>query len=268
MSDLHLEAGRQYTTFDLPTRAPYLILAGDIGRLADYDLYLDFLRRVGLRLATSSEKEPALSSKLVILHRTRVSPKDLLNITIPGCTLQSHILPEACKIVEAKVNDFRRIQDWTVDNHNAEHQRDVEWLAAEITSVRGGTEGQRQRICVVTHHAPTIHGSSKPEHLEHPWSWAFGTDLLGDNGPAALRDVQWWIFRHTQFTTSFTQGQVKLVSNQRDDVLPKLPEQDERQISTWHTTLERARLLGRPERGAFDVTRVIKISTLAREDPF
>lgn len=45
MSDLHLEVGQQYSTFDFPPTAPYLILAGDIGRLIDYDKLLLFLTK-------------------------------------------------------------------------------------------------------------------------------------------------------------------------------------------------------------------------------
>lgn len=36
MSDLHLEVGQQYASFTFPTTAPFLMLAGDIGRLIDY----------------------------------------------------------------------------------------------------------------------------------------------------------------------------------------------------------------------------------------
>lgn len=43
MSDLHLEVGQQYTSFRISPCAPYLILAGDIGRLSDYVAYRDFL---------------------------------------------------------------------------------------------------------------------------------------------------------------------------------------------------------------------------------
>jgi len=43
LSDLHLEVGPQYHTFSIPASAPYLILAGDIGRLVDYEHHLSFL---------------------------------------------------------------------------------------------------------------------------------------------------------------------------------------------------------------------------------
>lgn len=45
LSDLNLDYESQYLTFHIPVAAPYLILAGNIGRLADYDDYLSFLVR-------------------------------------------------------------------------------------------------------------------------------------------------------------------------------------------------------------------------------
>lgn len=43
-SDLHLEIGQQYSSFEIKPSADYLILAGDIGRLIDYEDFLGFLR--------------------------------------------------------------------------------------------------------------------------------------------------------------------------------------------------------------------------------
>ena len=45
LSDLHLEVGNAYSTIDVPAEAPYLILAGDIGRLVDLADYAKFLER-------------------------------------------------------------------------------------------------------------------------------------------------------------------------------------------------------------------------------
>ena len=148
LSDLHLELGQQYSNFHIPASAPYLILAGDIGKLCDYQLYLDFLqqqcksfrqvflvlgnhefygisRNEGLRLAASLEQESAVQGKLRVLNRTRA---DIDDVVILGCTLQSSISPGSRPIVERKVSDFKRIQQWTVDDHNAEHAEDVAWL--------------------------------------------------------------------------------------------------------------------------------------------
>lgn len=43
MSDLHLEDGQRYETLVVPKSAPYLILAGDIGCLRNYNEYVAFL---------------------------------------------------------------------------------------------------------------------------------------------------------------------------------------------------------------------------------
>ncbi|KAJ4331393.1 hypothetical protein N0V95_009893, partial [Ascochyta clinopodiicola] len=45
LSDLHLNHTNQYPTFHIPASAPTLLLAGNIGRLIDYPLYLSFLTR-------------------------------------------------------------------------------------------------------------------------------------------------------------------------------------------------------------------------------
>ncbi|KAL4864000.1 hypothetical protein BDV12DRAFT_176839, partial [Aspergillus spectabilis] len=45
LSDPQLEANEPYRAFNIPPRSPNLILAGDIGRLADFDDYLHFLQQ-------------------------------------------------------------------------------------------------------------------------------------------------------------------------------------------------------------------------------
>ena len=163
MSDLHLEVGQQYRVFKIPVEAPYLILAGDIGRLKNYQPYLDFLRRQcecftmvflilgnheffrtshaeGLRLARCLEKEPGCKGKLHVMNRNRIDLDLSSRIVILGCTLQSRIPPEAKLTVQMKVNDFKHIENWTVDDHISEHQQDVAWLQRE------NTENSQRRI--------------------------------------------------------------------------------------------------------------------------
>jgi metallophosphoesterase superfamily enzyme len=124
LSDLHLEVNRQYSSFDIPVRPSRLILAGDIGRLVDYDEYREFLRRqterfemvflvlgnhefystsfaAGLEKARQLEKEPSLNGRLIILHQKRY---DLPNshLTILGCTLWSNIPSEKKRCGESE----------------------------------------------------------------------------------------------------------------------------------------------------------------------
>jgi len=241
MSDLHLEVGKQYRSFEFPVTAPRLILAGDIGCLADYELYLEFLgvqckrfdrvflvlgnhefyglsRDEGLRRANALEKEPVLEGRLVLLNRRRVDLGRYPDVAIIGCTLQSRITPESRSMVEMKVQDFKRIEGWTVDHHNEEHEKDLEWLQEQIKIVRGGEDGSRKQILVVTHHAPCMEGTSRPFDATNMCSTAFSTDLLeGENNP--LTDVHCWIFGHTHYTTDFMKSGVRVVSNQRGYVL-------------------------------------------------
>ena len=150
MSDLHLEIGRAYQTYDIVPCAPYLLLAGDVGRLQDYDLYCEFLQRQcarfkkvclvlgnlefyglsraeGLVLANNLQAEPGLCHGLKILNRTRfdLTPR----ITILGCTLQPYLPSQARDTLQQKVSDFKRIARWTVSDHNSEHRNDVRWVS-------------------------------------------------------------------------------------------------------------------------------------------
>jgi hypothetical protein len=175
MSDLHLEIENSYLSFHIPQVAPYLVLAGDIGRLDDYQEYLRFLsvqcakfdhvylvlgnhefyktsREKGLNAVKSLEKEHQLYGKLTILNRSRVDINS--EVTILGCTLHSHISAEARPWVEMSVSDFTQINGWTVDHHNTEHHLDVEWLKTQISII--AQQDSRRRILVVTHHAPSF----------------------------------------------------------------------------------------------------------------
>lgn len=247
MSDLHLETGQQYSTFLVPPCAPYLILAGDIGRLCDYEGFLGFLvsqcqsfqhvflvlgnheffggsRSEGFAAVKKLEQESVLRGKLSVLSRTRVDVSD--SIVVLGCTLQSYVPPESRAVVESKVNDFKKIRDWSVDDHNAEHILDVSWLRHEIHAINkedAASSRPPRRILVVTHHAPSMRGCSAPQHEANPWASAFATELLDgqhDKLSSQLKS-QTWIFGHTHYSTCLHKQGLRLISNQRGYVFPQ-----------------------------------------------
>lgn len=140
MSDLHLEVGRQYADFDIPPKAPYLVLAGDIGRLVDFESLRDFLalqcsnfekvfyvlgnhefygtsRVRGLEIAAKLQEEPGMRGRLYIMNKNCHDIDS--RVLVLGCTLQSNITPETRDLVRMKVQDFSNIEGWTVDDHNA-----------------------------------------------------------------------------------------------------------------------------------------------------
>ncbi|KIW58853.1 hypothetical protein PV05_03346 [Exophiala xenobiotica] len=248
LSDLHLEVGDQYLSFHIPVQAPFLILAGDIGRLQDYDKYLSFHHD------TMLENEEKTMGRLKVFNRTRLDLHP--SLCILGCTLQSYIRPENRTAVEQRVKDFARIPNWTVELHNEEHQKDLDWLRTEINSIRSESEHSRRakRILVISHHAPIKNGSSHPKNQNNPWADAFATDLIGVH--EEMSKVQWWVFGHTHYTTQWRQHGINLISNQRGYVLD--PGRNERKIKSKESWYFVASLFQRKE-SHFDPRKCIKI---------
>ncbi|KGO68290.1 hypothetical protein PITC_066570 [Penicillium italicum] len=243
LSDLHLEINQQYTLFDVPVVSKYLLLAGDIGRLADYDQYLLFIQRQtekfelvflilgnhefyggsfesSLETARRLEQEPSLNGRLILLHQRRYDIPDS-HVTIMGCTLWSDIPKNSRDIVQYKIQDFQKIKDWTIDDHMAAHKSDLDWLRKEVRSIQDShknppTKHSKRSILVATHHAPAMHRTSSPQHAQNAWSSAFATDLLSQ----PWNNVNTWVFGHTHYSTEFKERGIRVVSNQRGYVLP------------------------------------------------
>ncbi|CAG8422861.1 unnamed protein product [Penicillium salamii] len=219
MSDLHLEVNQQYS-FEFPVSSKYLILAGDIGQLQDYNEYLSLLRRhtnnfeivflvlgnhefynqsieSGLEIARRLEREPSLHGRLFILHQQRYDIPGT-RVTVYGCTLWSHIPNDARDIIYAKIRDSKHIQEWSPEKHNSAHLSDLAWLRRELQVIQRENDKSLRKsdirsVIVVTHHAPSLGRASSPQHAQNPWSSAFGTDILS-NG--CWDSVNAWIFGH------------------------------------------------------------------------
>lgn len=242
LSDLHLEINEQYLYFEIPVCAKHLILGGDVGRLMDYDNYRDFLQKqtdrfelvflilgnhefyhdtfaAGLQKSRQLEQEPSLNGRLILLHRGRYDIPES-HVTILSCTLWSKVPDKAGDIVRSKIQDFKKIQDWTVDDHNGSHQSDLAWLLSEMESIQSKNKTQKRKrsILVVTHHAPSLQNTSSPQHANNPWSSAFATDILSEISKSS--GIKFWVFGHTHYTTEFKVQGIRVVSNQRGYVLP------------------------------------------------
>ncbi|KAG0640577.1 Metallo-dependent phosphatase-like protein [Tuber brumale] len=244
LSDLHLEATQTppntYETFHIPPRAPYLLLAGDIGLLtpSHYPRYLHFLtahvhkfrqifltlgnhefyhqtRDEALRAASRLESERALEGRVKVLYR-REAEEEV--ICVLGATLNTHVPEEAAAEVAARVQDFKMIRGWSVDAHNRAFREDVEWLKTAVAGLRG------RKAVIVTHHAPRVGGTSKRVFEGSSLASAFATDVVGEvlaagGGGGGGEGVGTWVFGHTHFSVDFwvkwKRGRVRLVANQR-----------------------------------------------------
>jgi len=218
LSDLHLEVCNQYTSFTFPVTAPFLVLAGDIGCLVDYDRYLAFLTALvpnyeriflvlgnhefyglsytdGLEKAQALVRESCLDDKVVLLHRMRWDDPSGSGLTVLGCTLWSNIPKKAYDVVMKGVNDFYKIIDWTPAWHSRMHKEEAAWLCKQVAQIRAEGVDNRTRsndddnddsssssparvILIATHHAPVVKGSSAPEYEGNPSTCAFSTNLL------------------------------------------------------------------------------------------
>lgn len=239
MSDLHLELFAitptnpdPYLEFSIPPRAPYLLLAGDIGLLVHhYPRYLSFLRRqtsafervflvlgnhefykssraATLLAAERMEAEEALRGRLSVMHRKRVdlSLPDGVEVSVLGATLHSHIPAEAEDRVRRSVRDFSAIEGWSVAEHNREHELDKQWLKEQLAHVvdqrEGGGEGRK--VVVVTHHAPSFVGTCAPVHDGSEIGSAFCSELVSEIAEAkGGENVRLWAFGHTHFSADF-----------------------------------------------------------------
>ncbi|PSN69381.1 hypothetical protein BS50DRAFT_572528 [Corynespora cassiicola Philippines] len=275
LSDLNLHHESQYLTFHIPVTAPYLILAGNIGRLADYNAYLSFLirrcnlyekvylvlgslefhslsLREGLYLAGRLEKEPGLKSRLEILYRARADVPGT-NVTLVGCTLWSHIPAAAEPAVAKKIAEFEPsggIRGWGVAAHNAEHERDLAWLRGQVqagaaaAAAAASASASRPVVVVVSSFAPEMRETLPPWQVDAPWSSAYGTELLSG---MEWGGVKAWVCGATGRSTEFKRNGIKVVSNQRG-----FAGEEEKGI------LEDG-ISEKAKKGLFDVTKTVKI---------
>ncbi|RMJ23309.1 ser Thr protein phosphatase [Aspergillus sp. HF37] len=242
LSDLHLESPTAYDVFHVDPKAPFLALLGDVGYVKD-DGFFPFLRKqleiFQIVFLVLGNHEPYASSwaetkasverfrddvgdsagkgealgKLVLLEQTRydVSP----TLTILGCTLFSHIVPEQAENVSFGLNDFYHTRDWSIEAHTEAHLADLSWLNQEVASI-SHLEPDR-KVIILTHYCPsTDENVVAPRHRGSKLSSGFMTDL--SNNLCWQSDiVTLWAFGHTHFNCDFldsTTGK-RVMSNQR-----------------------------------------------------
>lgn len=255
LSDLHLDHESQYLTFHIPVAAPFLILAGNIGRLIDYEQYLSFLIRrcnlhekvflvlgplefhgigwmEGLQLAHKMEKEPVTKGRLEVLYETR-SEVPGTNIVLLGCTLWSKIPDADVAAVMKKMPEFDEqngIQNWTVKDHNSEFKRDFKWLVEEAKNTQPSPKppaaGSTLPAPPATPAAPkpetqlVVVTSFAPDLRECLDPWQVDAPWASAFGTDLLNNtyfnnVKFWISGSTGRTHEFKKGTLTHVSNQR-----------------------------------------------------
>jgi predicted phosphodiesterase len=231
MSDLHLEMRPGLRINPNDVRAPYLILAGDIGDPGTHE-YVNFLTHAaklyesvfvvlgnhecyGRRMDKAKRLADVACSRagtgnddnhvdnVFLLNRNRPfaiakckNGNDFIRVL--GCTLWSHVPSEAAPEVRSGLSDYRAIQGFGIQTGNNEHESDATWLKNQLLEARSCNV----KCIVVTHHAPLMNGTSHPMYESDPdrsLRHAFATDMssllkeFADVAPV-------WIHGHTHHT--------------------------------------------------------------------
>jgi len=249
MSDLHLETPKarpSYEEFEIQPECHCLALLGDIGNVSDPRLFDFFNRQLqqfetvlyllgnhepyGITFAEAKKivrrfeaeveqrrcsLDNSTTGRFVFLERSRYDLSD--DLTVFGCTLFSFITPEQRSSVARFISDFSRINEWTVDSHNAEHHAQLQWLNSQVSDC---AQNEPHRLIVVlTHHSPTaLEEADDPKHVKDDAQIrsAFTTDL-SDQLCWTTPQVRLWAFGQTHFNCDIEDPQTKkrIVCNQK-----------------------------------------------------
>ncbi|CAF0868924.1 unnamed protein product [Adineta ricciae] len=234
MSDLHLEYNDRDLS-DFPVVAPYLILAGDIGRpdIASLEKYLliqcqrfeHIFYVAGNHCFYEGEYEDRLEQLYRLnnldsrIHFLQSDTYLLPNkIRILGTILWSHIPEETASHIEKTHADYRRIErvceenrvrfrrKLTVNDTNQWHTQQHFWLLQEIDRARQNHE----HVIIITHHAPSRRDTCLQADIDIGHEHAYINDLEAE----CLDPVRLWVYGHTHRSTDMLINSTRVVSNQ------------------------------------------------------
>ncbi|TGO89863.1 hypothetical protein BPOR_0090g00100 [Botrytis porri] len=183
VSDLHLEQ-TNYINFDFKPRAPYLILAGDIGNTdkGSETKYLQFLARMcakpelkrvflvagnrdfwpsssntvegTLEMLRGFGRHPDTLGKLVFMENDRfVIEENGGKVVILGCTLWT----------EKRKGGGREPSDQNNAQRTTRHHASCDWIRKKTQEIRDDPNEAETRILIITHMPPSKSGTSPPE---------------------------------------------------------------------------------------------------------
>ncbi|ROW02474.1 hypothetical protein VMCG_06043 [Cytospora schulzeri] len=224
-SDLHLESPKAYDFYEITPTAPHLALLGDIGCVCDpgYLIFLTTqLKKFRIIFHVLGNHEPYGSTWASVIEKLRAFQEDnrrqraadsslgeyvLLDrdeyhlpeygVTVLGCTLFSYVPEASLEDVSFGLNDFFRIDSWTVEEHVSAHKRDLAWLNSRVSAL--SQENPDRNIIIFTHHSPTVDTRTiNPRTAGNKISSGFATDLRDEACWAGER-VMFWAFGHTHY---------------------------------------------------------------------
>ncbi|KAJ5035542.1 uncharacterized protein L3040_008008 [Drepanopeziza brunnea f. sp. 'multigermtubi'] len=243
LSDLHLEDDiSTYSSFVVPARADYLFLAGDIGSLVRKSHLEPFaawlavqcgkFKRVfyvggnhefwnSARVADPVAEGTAqmrrfatqgrMRGRLVVLQNEHALLDADVNISVLGCVLWSRLRRDQPSAGEA---GRPGLVGFTQARQNERFEESLQWIRDEVARIR--REDPQRRILVLTHYAPTVRYSNRPDLDAAGDRWSkWQSDILGGEGVEGLGEGDVWAYGHTHYSNTFYQDEVHVISNQR-----------------------------------------------------
>lgn len=229
-SDIHFEEMKREVSFEdiLKPCAPFLILAGDIGDPGT-GIFVEFLDFCSTRFervfmvagnheyygSRSMESTDALISSICarfsnVLFLNQACHQIAPDILVVGLTLWTYVPRYVWNEAHAKVNDYKYIPGCSPGKLNDLHGRHADWLRQQLEQAtqRG------QRVIVVSHHPPSMTGTSLPRFSNDPVKYCYRNRL---DSLVNMKCNVAWICGHTHF--SFNQrrgpsGDTLLMANQ------------------------------------------------------
>lgn len=223
MSDLHLEfKEHKLKNFD---ECDGLILAGDIGYPTE-KIYFDFLQTASnlfkyvfvikgnhenynSDVSTTDENISNVCSNFDNVHYLNNTFFDIpdTNLRVIGTPLWSKIQESQKFIVLSTINDYKLIGGWTLDTHDKEHEKCVNFITNQIEYATFNNK----KLIVITHFSPLLDISVAPKYKKSKNSSAFSTDLSQlFNDP-----IKAWFFGHTHWSMYTEINNVKIMANQK-----------------------------------------------------
>jgi hypothetical protein len=234
LSDVHLEVRPGFRLTAADVRAPFLVLAGDVGGTStpgDTKEYVAFLQSCARLFSTTflvagnheghghRSWDAAMAALRDVVRQAGAQGNVALldgdtydvpnsDVRIAGATLWSRIAAKEEARVRFCIKDFQMIGGFGIGDALALHRKDLAWLR----SVVAGAEAECKRLVVVTHHAPSSEGTSHPRHEGSRMASAFATELDAMLVPPVCA----WVHGHTHFShKTLKPSGTLLLSNQR-----------------------------------------------------
>jgi len=230
VSDLHLEYRRddwdpkKFIPVDC-TENDVLILAGDIGQYQSESegVIFRFLKSVVPKFAAviyvpgnhefwgNIQKFEADNGLRNLCNTLGVHylNQDIVTINgricILGCTLWSYISPVMESTMSGYLRDNQNIPGWSPARARSEFLNNRSWLLTNIRSLRQ----KYPLVIVVTHHAPLVRHTSKPEYEFDPKNCGYCSDCSD-----VVKLANYWIFGHTHHSTQLEYKGCKVIANQ------------------------------------------------------